>query len=96
LPDSIANLTNIKDLFLENNKLKSIPREILKIKNATTIDDTSYEINNLDPDCEFIILSHLRYPITNLPFGLKEIWVFPMVDLDKIKIPFGCKIIYIN
>ena len=95
LPNSIGNLTNIKHLFLTNNKLKSIPREILKIKICITIDDTSYEIDNLDSDCEFIILSHNKNPITNLPIGLKELRVSKIVDLNEIKIPFGCDIIYI-
>ena len=96
LPNSIGDLTNLRVLILTNNKLKSVPREILKLKKYINIDVTSYEIDNLDPDYEFIMLTHLRNPITNLPIGLKEIWVSQVVDLDKIKVPIGFIFLYIK
>jgi hypothetical protein len=71
-----------------------LPPEILKIKNKLEIDETSYQINNMDQDAEFIILSSLKTEITNLPISLVEIWLKEGVDASLIKVPFGCEIKY--
>ena len=94
LAEEIGNLTNLQKLYLHYNSLTILPAQILKIKNILSIDETSYEINNMDPDAEFIILSRLKTKITNLPVSLKEIWLRIGVDASLIKVPFGCEIKY--
>jgi len=94
LPSEIGNLTSLKKLYLYTNSITKLPTEILKIKNKLGIDERSYEINNMDPDTEFIILSRLKTKITNLPFNLKEIWLKEGVDDSLIKVPFGCEVKY--
>jgi Leucine-rich repeat (LRR) protein len=94
LPTEIGNLTNLYILNLINNNLTSLSSEILKIKNKLLIDETSYEINNMDLDAEFIVLSSLEKEITNLLITLKEIWLKEGIDGSLIKVPFSCKIKY--
>jgi len=94
LPAEIGNLTNLKVLYLYNNKLKSLPAESLKIKNIVEIDDTSYNINNLNIDNEILIFRKLKIKISNLPFNTKEIWLKSNIKNYDIKLPFDCKIIY--
>ena len=95
LPAEICNLTGLQTLSLENNSLTCLSPEILKIKNKLVIDETSYEINNMDPDAEFIILSSLKTEICNLPVTLKEIWLTDDIDVSLIKVPVGCEINYL-
>ena len=60
------------------------------------MNETAYDINNLDPECEILFLNNLGVPLTNLPINLKGIWlVFPKIRMEQIKIPFGCKV-YVN
>lgn len=94
LPTEICNLTSLKELYLENNKLKSLPIEILKIKDSLRIDETSYDIDNMDSEAKILVLTNLKNEITNLPISIKEIWVKDDVDTRLIKIPFGCKVMY--
>ena len=68
--------------------------EILKIKEILDIDETSYEINNLDMDCEILIFSCLKININNLPINLKEIWLNKEIKNIHIKLPFNCEIKY--
>jgi Leucine-rich repeat (LRR) protein len=93
-PDSIGNLVNLKTITLDDNKLSYLPKSILDIKNSLMIDTTGYQINNLSPDCEFLIFSYLFDSIDNLPFGIKEIWLKKSITVYKIKLPFGCEIKY--
>ena len=96
LPSSMENLTSLQNLYLENNQLKIIPKELLKKKRTLIINESSYEINNLDEECEFIILESLTNPINNLPVNLKEIWLNTenKINVNKIKIPFNCQLCY--
>ena len=94
LPAEIGNLTDLDELYLYNNKLKNLPIKILKIKNKLVIDETSYEIDNMDLDAEFIVLSNLTKEICNLPITMTEIWLKEGIDASLIKIPFGCEIKY--
>ena len=99
LPAKIGNLTKLQLLYLSNNNLTSLPVEILNIKDKlvidkVAIDETSYEIDNMDPDAEFIVLSNLTKEICNLPITLKEIWLKEGIDVSLIKVPFGCEIKY--
>ncbi len=96
LPKELGKLTNLRFLCLANNKLKSIPRELLIIKESLSMDETSYEIDNMDFDNEIIILINSKIKITNLPIGLKEIWLWYNADINICKIPFGCKVKYIQ
>ena len=96
LPESIGKLTNLQTLYLEDNKLTSLPESIEKnnIKKLF-LNDSSYVINNIDIECKILILTSIKNKITNLPCNLKKIYLNPNVDINMIKIPFGCKIIMI-
>jgi hypothetical protein len=39
------------------------------------IDDTSYDINNLDIDCKILLFTSLKSPLENLPSSLTHIWL---------------------
>jgi len=96
LPTEIGNLSNMQNLCLGDNKLKSLPKEILKIKDILRIDDTSYDIDNMDLNADFLILTDKLYnKITNLPIFMKEIWIRKYIDVSLIKLPFGCEIKYL-
>jgi hypothetical protein len=73
-----------------------LPSEISKLCNLQELylDESSYEINNLNLDCEVLILEKIYGKITNLPYGLKTIYLSKDVDVSMIKIPFGCEINY--
>ena len=45
----------IEYLILENNQLKNLPFELLKIKSTLLIDEISYDINNLDIENKILI-----------------------------------------
>ena len=96
LPAEIGNLINLQGLYLENNQLKCLPTEILKIKEKVIINSTSYDIDNLDMDCEILLFSNLDYPLLNLPTSLKELWLkkVNMIKDINIKLPFNCVIRY--
>ncbi len=44
-------------------------------------------------ECKILILKEIENKITNLPYNLKKIYLKPDIDINMIKIPFGCKII---
>jgi Leucine-rich repeat (LRR) protein len=92
LPESINNLNNLKYLEIMNNQLTSIPTLTSEIKYKIHIGNTSYEINNLNFDCEFLIFRYLTVPLDNLPFNLKELWLHHLIKNPQIKLPFGCVI----
>ena len=92
IPVEIGNLVNLKKLWLSNNKLTSLPIEILNFMDILVISDTSYQINNIPNDTEFIILSELHQNLENLPLTLKTLYLHKDIDLTKhtIKLPYGC------
>jgi Leucine-rich repeat (LRR) protein len=99
IPKSIGELVNLKTLFLQYNQLNNLPTSILNIKKSLYIDVSTYEINNLSPDTEFLIFYLLDKELTNLPTGLKEIWIEKEEDKKEKKelnhkLPFGCVIKY--
>ena len=95
LPAEICNLINLQELNLKNNKLTSLPVELLNIKNNIIIDDTSYDINNLDIDCKILLFNSLNIPLENLPSSLTHIWLKKQNISDvNIKLPFGCERVY--
>jgi len=95
LPVEIGNLINLQTLWLNNNQLTSLPVELLNIKNKIIIDDTSYDINNLDIDCKILLFTLLNSPLENLPSSLTHIWLNKKYICDvNIKLPFGCEIVY--
>jgi hypothetical protein len=79
---------------LLNNQLKCLPFTILKIKNALRINETSYQINNLDPETEMLIFSKPDGQLTNLPISLKELWIKKDYCRIDHKLPFGCELKY--
>jgi Leucine-rich repeat (LRR) protein len=94
LSDSIGNLINLKELSLSNNKISTLPTSILKIKQALKIDDTSYQINNLNIEAEILIFSKLEDKLINLPISLREIWIKQENPHIEHKLPFNCKLKY--
>jgi len=94
LPSVISNLGNLKELKLQNNKLNILPIELLKIKLKLKIDETSYEMDNLNIDSRILIFSSLITQITNLPINLKQIWLSKNIKEYNIKIPFDCEIMF--
>ena len=96
LPESIGNLVSLELFELEQNQLTSLPKSILKIEKHVVISDHSYQINNLDFECNFLIFCHLHETLENLPFGLKVIRLDEKMKNTKIKLPFGCKIEFFN
>jgi len=92
LSENLGNLRNITKITLDNNKIKYLSLNIRKIRECfktKTVD--LYDIDNLDYDCEIVIISKLNISLLNLPFGLKEIWLYNPMKID-IKIPFGCEL----
>ena len=96
IPSEIGFLTNLQILYLENNKLTSLSYSIKDLGKLTElyINDSSYEIDNLDPECEILVLGSIQNKITNLPVNLKELYLKKDIDISMIKIPFGCEIKY--
>ena len=45
-------------------------------------------------NCEILILTDNQNKITNLPSGLKILYLSKHIDISMIKIPFGCEIKY--
>jgi hypothetical protein len=69
-----------------------MPTEILKIKNILLIDETSYDINNINMENEILIFSNLNIKLSNLPINTKEIWLNKNIINYEIKTPFNCVI----
>jgi Leucine-rich repeat (LRR) protein len=92
LPAEIGKLVNLKKLYLNNNSLSSLPAKILKIKNIIVIDETSYDINNINMENEILIFSNLKIKLSNLPINTKEIWLKKKIINYEIKTPFNCVI----
>ena len=68
---------------------------VLSRADIIDIDETSYEINNLDNENEILIFSNLSYEIMNLPINTNEIWLNKeYIEKFNIKMPFGCKLHY--
>jgi len=61
LPAEIGNLFNLQELNLLNNKLRSLPAEILKLKEIILINDSSYDLENINIDNEILIFNSIDY-----------------------------------
>ena len=85
---------NTQKIVLLCNQLQSLPAEILTIKNILDINNTSYNITNLNIDNEILIFTNLKDKINNLPFNIKEIWLKSDIKNYDIKLPINCKIKY--
>jgi Leucine-rich repeat (LRR) protein len=94
LPDSIGNLINLKALCLFDNNFSSLPTSILKIKQPLKIDDTSYQINNLNMEAKILIFSELKNKLLNLPISLREIWIKKGNPDIEHKLPLNCQLKY--
>jgi hypothetical protein len=79
---------------LYNNKLKSLPTSILKIKQVLLIDISSYQINNLNMEAQILIFSYLKNKLENLPMSLREIWIKNGNKDIQHKLPFNCELKY--
>ena len=95
LPNPILMLSNLQCLYLSNNNLTSLPnlvQTLTKIK-YFDLNESSYDINNLSMDCHTLILTDIDNNITNLPPILKTLYLKSDIDVDMIKLPYGCDII---
>ena len=92
LSTEMCNFINLEIINLQYNKLTSLPAEILKIKNVISIDETSYDINNINMENEILIFSDLNIKLSNLPINTIEIWLNKKIINYEIKTPFGCQI----
>jgi Leucine-rich repeat (LRR) protein len=95
LPESIQSLSNLNELYLSNNKLTNIPESIsilTKIEDLE-LDESAYDINNLSMDCHTLILTSIKNNITNLPPILRTLYLKSNINVDMIKLPYGCDII---
>ena len=94
LPVEIGNLVNLQELHLAWNQLTSLPVEILNFINILYLDNTSYRINNIPNNTEFLIFSNLNKNLDNLPLILRKLYLHEDIDLTKytIKLPFSCVI----
>ena len=73
------------ELNLQNNRLHSLPTEILNIKQNININEISYEINNLDIECTLLILRELQINIGNLPINIKEVLLNDRIKNSYLK-----------
>ena len=66
----------------------------MEINEIVYLNETSYQINNLDLECEILLFTRLSTPLINLPINLKEIWISTFIDIEQIdiKLPFNTKI----
>jgi hypothetical protein len=71
-----------------------LPSSLLNIKKSLYMNVSAYEINNLSVNTDFLIFSYLGEELTNLPSGLKEIWIKQKIGGLNHKLPFGCVIKY--
>lgn len=99
LPELFSNLTNLRNFYLEDNMLTNLPNSIKKIKCLPLIDDTSYQLDNLDLDCNFLIFVGTFEKcilLDNLPPSLKKVFFFAVNEnyIKSVlkKVPFGCKV----
>ena len=95
LPESIGSLSNLKELYLSNNNLTSLSESIATLTKIEklNLDESSYDINNLSMDCHTLILTSIENNIRNLPPLLKTLYLKSDIDVDMIKLPYGCDII---
>ena len=95
IPDSIGMLSNLQELYLSDNRLTSLSESIATLTKIEklNLDESSYDINNLNMDCHTLVLTSIDNNITNLPPILKTLYLKRSVNVDMIKIPYGCDII---
>ena len=95
LPKSIQSLSNLQELYLHDNNLTSISESIQTLTKIEdfVLDESSYEINNLSMDCHTLILTYIKNNITNLPASLRTLYLKSNINVDMIKLPYGCDII---
>ena len=88
-------LSNLKLLFLHDNNLTSISESIQTLTNIEKLilNESAYDINNLSMDCHTLVLTSIDNNITNLPPLLKTLYLKHCVNVDMIKLPYGCDII---
>lgn len=94
LPENISNLAALQILNLEYNKLTNLPNSIKKIKEHIYVDESSYDMNNINFENETLIFSWLKSPLINLPINTKEIWLKKEIKHIYIKLPFECVLNY--
>lgn len=93
LPESVSNLVALQRLYLCDNKLTSLPNSIKKIKKYLVINESSYDINNLNLENEILLFFKVDIPLLILPIKTKEIWIKKETK-QFIKLLFGYTLNY--
>jgi Leucine-rich repeat (LRR) protein len=91
LPNDLNKLIKLKNISVTDNRLMNIPKNISNNK-FWCFKLSSYQINNLSVDCDFLIIDDLNEPLVNLPSGLKELRLFRPMENLNVKLPHGCKL----
>ena len=89
LPKYLDKLTQLEEISIISNRLTSIPKNISTNKLWLFV-MSSYQINNLSLDCEYLTIYYLDRKLDNLPIGLKELRLYSPIYRSNIKLPFGC------
>jgi hypothetical protein len=66
----------------------NIPQPILKISKIIILDESSYQINNLDLECENLLFNKLEISLGNLTFNLKVIWLENSINIENLEIKY--------
>ena len=95
MPESIGSLSNLQDLYLSENNLTCLPESISILTKIEyfALDESSYDINNLSMNCYTLVLTSIKNNITNLPPILRTLYLKSNINVDMIKLPYGCDII---
>ena len=94
LPNNLNKLVNLKNISIDCNSLTYIPKNISNNK-FWKFELSTFQIENLSVDCDFLIIYNLNEPLINLPPTLKELKLFAPIEIKNIKLPYDCKL-YIN
>ena len=95
LPESIGKLSKLQVLYLQYNNLTILPESIATLTKIKYLElkESSYDINNLSMDCHTLVLTRIKNNITNLPPILRTLYLKSRINVDMIKLPYGCDII---
>jgi Leucine-rich repeat (LRR) protein len=89
LPENLNKLTKLQNISIMSNNLTIIPKNI-STNNIWQFTISSYQINNLDFDCDVITIYYLNEDLDNLPCGLIELRLYKVIGNPYLKLPFGC------
>ena len=77
LPSDVVFLSNLEYLYLYNNKIKSVPHEILCLSKLKYLDMSFNELSNIDDLVSLTNLTHLlltKNKIKTIPLSIKKLY----------------------